>query len=141
VKEFSVAQQIFRDELGLAPVLMRVPYGIHWFGTGTAQKQLALVDVLWTVIGHDWEWSAEQVAEFVLSKASPAAIICLHDGRDIHPLPDIETTLCAVSQIVPALSARGFAFETVSGLLEPDLPDLALAVDTDRELTPPSRLE
>ncbi len=119
LKEFSDAQQVFRAELGLSPVLMRVPYGLHWFGTGAVRKQLGLADIAWTVIGHDWEWSADRVAQFVLSEASPGAIICLHDGRDVRPSPDIETTLCAVCQIVPVLLTRGYTFETVSSLLQP----------------------
>jgi peptidoglycan/xylan/chitin deacetylase (PgdA/CDA1 family) len=119
-KEFSDAQEVFRRELGLSPLVMRVPYGIHWFGTEAARKRLGLLDILWTVIGHDWEWSAEQVAELVISQVSPGAIICLHDGRDIRPLPDIETTLCAAKQIVPVLIDRGYSFETVSELLQPD---------------------
>jgi peptidoglycan-N-acetylglucosamine deacetylase len=120
LKEFSDAQEVFRTELGLSPTLMRVPYGIHWFGTSAARRRLGLLDILWTVIGHDWEWPAGQVAEFVLSRSSRGAIICLHDGRDIRPLPDIETTLRAVRQIVPVLLDRGYAFETVSELLQSD---------------------
>ncbi len=119
-KEFADAQRIFVKELGVSPVVMRVPYGIHWFGTGAVRKKLGLTDVQWTVIGHDWEWPANQVTDFVLREASPGGIICLHDGRDTRPSPDIETTLTAVSRIVSVLLDRGYEFETVSSLMQPD---------------------
>lgn len=121
LKEFSDAQEVLRAELGISPRLMRVPYGIHWFGTSAACRRLGLLDIMWTVIGHDWEWPAERVTERVLSDASWGGIVCLHDGRETRPLPDIETTLCAVRQIVPVLLDRGYVFETVSELLRPDL--------------------
>jgi len=122
VKEFAAAQEVFRCELGVAPVLMRVPYGLHWFGTSAAANQLGLRDILWTVIGHDWEWPAGQVAEFVLAGIVPGAILCLHDGRDIRACPEIDATIAAVRQIVPVLLDRGYRFETVSELLRADDP-------------------
>jgi hypothetical protein len=33
-----------------------VPYGLRWFGVDEAQRLLDLLDVMWTVVGHDWEW-------------------------------------------------------------------------------------
>ena len=120
VEEFDRAQAVFESVLAYAPSVMRVPYGLPWFGTGAAARRHGLTGILWTVIGHDWEWPAERVAGHVLQAAAPGAILCLHDGRDVQPMPDIETTLRAVRQIVPELQARGYAFETVSDLLRPD---------------------
>lgn len=118
VKEFTDAQRVFRQELGCAPLVMRVPYGLHWFGTEEAARTLGLTDILWTAIGHDWEWPAERVAEHVLAAVSPGAILCLHDGRDVRPAPDIAATLDAVRLIVPRLIGEGYELETVSGLLK-----------------------
>ena len=55
----------------------------------------------------------------VLRKAGPGGIICLHDGRDIQPSPDVSEMLKAVREIVPVLKGEGFGFETVSELLLP----------------------
>ena len=119
VKEFADAQRVFRDEIDCTPAVMRVPYGLHWFGTGAAARRLGLTDILWTAIGHDWEWPAGRVAEHVLAAVSPGAILCLHDGRDVQPAPDISVTLDAVRQIVPRLLGEGYELNTVSGLLVP----------------------
>jgi peptidoglycan-N-acetylglucosamine deacetylase len=117
--EFNLAQEIIKSELGISPTLLRPPYGLRWFGMRSVQKQLQLLSVLWTVIGHDWEWQSDRIAKLVLCKASPGGIVCLHDGRDIQRAPNIEETLKAVKLIVPALIDDGYRFETVSQLLSP----------------------
>jgi peptidoglycan-N-acetylglucosamine deacetylase len=117
--EFSRTQDIIAEELGLRATLMRVPYGLGWFGVGRAQRSLALLGVMWTVIGRDWKWAAEQIATLVLRKAAPGGIICLHDGRDIQAAPNVTPMLDAVRQIVPVLKDRGYEFETVTDLLQP----------------------
>jgi peptidoglycan-N-acetylglucosamine deacetylase len=116
-EEFSLAQHIIRSEVGVRPKLLRAPYGLRWNGMRQIQRQLDLLGVMWTVIGHDWEWPAEQVAQHVIREASRGGIICLHDGRDIRPNPDISETLKAVHQIVPVLKDQGYSFDTVSELL------------------------
>jgi peptidoglycan/xylan/chitin deacetylase (PgdA/CDA1 family) len=118
-REVARAQKMIQDEVGVAPRLFRAPYGLRWWGLDGAQKQFDLLGVMWTVIGHDWEWRADRVARLVLRKAGPGGIICLHDGRDIQPSPDVSEMLKAVREIVPVLKGEGFGFETVSELLLP----------------------
>jgi peptidoglycan/xylan/chitin deacetylase (PgdA/CDA1 family) len=118
-RQFSLAQEIIEREVGVTPTLLRVPYGMRWFGMREVQRELGLLGVMWTAIGHDWEWPARPIAELVLKKASPAGIICLHDGRDIQPNPDVSEMLKALKLIVPALVDQGYGFETVSELLAP----------------------
>ena len=123
VRELTRAQDAIRAATGVSARLFRAPYGMRWWGLRRAQRRLGLLHVHWTVIGHDWEWSAAQVAEHVLRRATPGGIICLHDGRDIQLDPDVSVMLEAVRIIVPELRRRGYRFETVSDLLLPD--DLA----------------
>jgi len=84
------------------------------------QRQLGLKSILWTVIGRDWIAPTPAITDIVLQGATPGGIICLHDGRDIQPDPDISQTIAAVRQIVPRLRDKGYVFETVSDLLRPD---------------------
>ena len=118
-REIARAQKVIQDEVGVAPRLFRAPYGLRWWGLDAAQKQFDLLGVMWTVIGHDWEWQADRVVRLVLRKAGPGGIVCLHDGRDIQPSPDVSEMLKAVREIVPVLKGEGFGFETVSELLLP----------------------
>lgn len=116
-REFADAQQTIAAETGIAPRLMRAPYGLRWPGMRRMQRKLDLLGVMWTVIGHDWEWDGPRVAKFVLERSTPGGIICLHDGRDIQPQPDTSQMLAAVKAIVPRLLDQGYKFETVSQLL------------------------
>jgi len=119
--ELSQAQETIEAETGAVPTLFRAPYGLRWVGLDAAQRRLNLLGVMWTVIGNDWMWPAQRIADLVLRKADAAGIICLHDGRDVQPKPDISETLAAMRRIVPVLRERGYRFETVSELLRPDL--------------------
>jgi peptidoglycan/xylan/chitin deacetylase (PgdA/CDA1 family) len=119
-REFSETQRVIEDAVGVVPSLLRAPYGLRWIGLRHAQKRLGLIGVMWTVIGHDWEWKAREIADFVLDRSSAGGILCLHDGRDIQRGANVSEMLEAVKLIVPVLKERGFRFETVSELLQPD---------------------
>lgn len=117
-REFIDAQKVITFETGVAPMVLRPPYGFRWVGMREVQRKLALLDVLWTVIAYDWCWSSDRIAKHVLSRSTPGGIICLHDGRGVQENPDIGTTLCALKQIVPVLKDQGYAFEVVSDLMQ-----------------------
>ena len=115
--ELSGAQRSILAATGHSPKLFRAPYGVRWFGLGEAQRQQGLTGVMWTVIGRDWKLPAGEIAARILSRCGDGAIVCLHDGRETRTNPNISTTIEAVRLIVPALLARGYRFETVSGML------------------------
>ena len=116
-REFSEAQKIIQFETGIAPMLLRPPYGYRWVGMREVQYRLSLLGVMWTTIAYDWRWPADYVARYVLAHACPGGIVCLHDGRGVNPNPDITTTLQAVKKIVPVLKDQGYGFEIVSDLI------------------------
>jgi peptidoglycan/xylan/chitin deacetylase (PgdA/CDA1 family) len=116
-REFSDTQHIIAEETGITPMILRAPYGLRWAGMQAVQRRLALLGVLWTVIGNDWKWPAARIAERVLRRSSPGGIVCLHDGRAVNEKPDISQMLAAVRKIVPMLKDNGYAFETVSDIL------------------------
>ena len=115
--EIARTQQIITAETGHIPRLFRAPYGFRWFGLAPALRRLNLLGVMWTVLGRDWELSARQIADLVLAKATPGGILCLHDGRDIRPNPDLSEMITALRVILPSLLEQGYRFETVSNLI------------------------
>lgn len=117
--EFRRAQEAIAEASGKAPVLMRPPYGVRWFGFREMQRSLGLLGVMWTVIGLDWKLPAPAIAWRVLSQVSNGAIICLHDGRGTLKNPLVDDTIEALRRIVPALLEKGYHFDTVSQLLCP----------------------
>jgi peptidoglycan/xylan/chitin deacetylase (PgdA/CDA1 family) len=118
--EFSRTQHLLTTETGVTPTLLRPPYGYRWLGLQSVQNKLAVRGVLWTVIGNDWKWGSERIADHTLRNASAGGIICLHDGRDIQVKPNVSQMLSALRQLVPELQNKGYRFETVSQLLQPD---------------------
>ena len=115
--EFSEAQRIISFETGIMPMILRAPYGFRWVGMRQVQQKLALLDVMWTVIGYDWRWNSDHIAQHVLDHITPGGIVCLHDGRTIERNPDISSTIGAVKKIVPVLRDEGYAFEIVNDLM------------------------
>lgn len=115
--DFARAQRSIADVTGVAPVLMRAPYGVRWFGFRRMQATLGLRGVMWSVIGLDWKLPAPAIAHRVLSRIADGGIICLHDGRARSETADVSGTLEAVRRIVPALLEAGYHFETVTQLL------------------------
>lgn len=119
-QELSRTQELLTNICGKEPRLFRPPYGHRWIGSDRVHRRLGLTCIQWTVIGHDWEWPAQRVAERVLQRATPGAILCLHDGREMAPFPDLTETIEALHIIVPELRRRGFDFVTVGELLSQD---------------------
>jgi peptidoglycan/xylan/chitin deacetylase (PgdA/CDA1 family) len=117
--EFTEAQRVIVGETGITPMILRPPYGQRWLGMRDVQCKLSLLGVLWTVIGNDWKWPADRVAQQVLKYVSPGGIICLHDGRDVQPNPDVREMIASVRTMVPILKDQGYSFETVSDLINP----------------------
>ena len=117
--ELARAQDTIREATGATPIHFRAPFGARWFGLRTAQRKLGLMGVMWTVIGLDWRLSAERITDRLLRKTVNGAILCLHDGRETQTRPDVRATVEAVRRLIPALTARGFRFATISELLCP----------------------
>lgn len=115
--ELSRAQDTIESATGVRPVLFRAPYGVRWFGLGGVQRDLGLMGVMWTAIGLDWKRPADRIAARLLRAASNGAILCLHDGRELSPRPDIRPAIEAVRRLTPELMKRGYRLVTVSELL------------------------
>jgi peptidoglycan/xylan/chitin deacetylase (PgdA/CDA1 family) len=62
----------------------------------------------------DWNWwqsrESSDLARRLSRKASAGDIIVMHDGHHVDPRADRRYVVEAVSQLIPGLRARGFAF-------------------------------
>lgn len=107
VREIGSTARAVKDATGVAPTLMRPPYG------ATNAKVKAVVDVpliLWDVDTLDWKVrNAQQVVANAVRDTKPGSIVLMHD---IH-----SSTIEAVPAILRKLGAQGFHFVTVSQLL------------------------
>ena len=118
-REIALAQETIHLHTGATPRFFRAPYGVRWPGLRRAQERLGLTGVMWTVIGHDWKWSACRIVRRLTQGAGNGGILCLHDGRTTKTVPDIRVTLDAVETAIPLLLNRGFQFQTLTEMLSP----------------------
>jgi peptidoglycan-N-acetylglucosamine deacetylase len=118
-REIAAAQKTFEDVLYFRPKYFRAPFGCRWFGLRRAQAEHDLTGVMWTVLGLDWKYQADQIARRVVDRVRPGGIVCLHDGRGLHVSPDIQNTLDALAWALPVLQKQGYRFETISEMLCP----------------------
>ncbi len=118
-REIALAQETIHLHTGATPLFFRAPYGVRWFGLRRVQERLGLTGVMWTVIGHDWNWPAGRIVRRLSQGAANGGILCLHDGRTVAATPDIRATLQAVEIAIPMLLDRGFQFQTVREMLCP----------------------
>jgi peptidoglycan/xylan/chitin deacetylase (PgdA/CDA1 family) len=116
-EEVGRTQQIISEVTGCRPLVYRAPFGVRWYGLGRVQREFGLRGVMWTTLGLDWKHNADQVAGRVLRRMRGGDIVCLHDGRELRPNPDIRTTCQAVRQIIPRVFERNLAFVKASEML------------------------
>ena len=121
LNEIRAAQESIAGATGKRTLLFRPPYGVRWFGLGGILKDLDLTAVMWSVLARDWKTDAATVESRLVERAFPGAILCLHDGRELRPDPDISVTLEALSRAIPRWLERGVRFETVSQILCPTI--------------------
>lgn len=99
-------QAIF-NATGNYPKLIRPPYAAF---DGRVASQIGMPIALWSIDPQDWLYrNASSVYNSVIAKASPGAVVILHD---IHP-----TTVQAVPSIVDELQRQGYVLVTMSELL------------------------
>jgi peptidoglycan/xylan/chitin deacetylase (PgdA/CDA1 family) len=118
----AVAEQIERTRAVLAPhgqALMRPPYGHQDLRTHRIARRLGYRPVFWSVTGEDWRGhDAATIAEHVLDRAAPGAIVLLHDSLfawEEAAFRDRTACFAAVETLLERLP--GYRFVTVSELL------------------------
>jgi peptidoglycan-N-acetylglucosamine deacetylase len=94
IEEIGRAQRTIIDTTCCTPRFFRAPYGVRWPGLARAQVHRCL-----------------------LGGMEAGAILCLHDGRELAPDPDIGVTVRAVDLLLQSLAGEGWEFATLSELL------------------------
>ncbi len=99
-----------RSATGVAPRLIRPPYGARNAKVDQAAARAGLAEVLWDVDTLDWKKrNAKSVNKRVFTHARRGSIVLMHD---IHP-----TTVAAIPSVVRGLRLRGYTLVTISELL------------------------
>lgn len=109
--EIEKTDRLLKDIGAGAARLFRTPYGQQLIAVPYVLSRMGKANIRWNVDPDDFSaGDSGTIASRVLSRVGPGSIILLHDNQPHTP--------AAVDIIVKELVARGFAFRTVSELLE-----------------------
>ena len=98
---------------------MRPPHGFKDWSVISAIENAGLQTTNWSIIPRDWtNPGAEIIAQRVLEKAEPGAIVLLHDGDSPKKQAPRDQTIAAVAIIIDNLRAQGYEFVTIDELKE-----------------------
>lgn len=108
--EIEESVNAIKDATGVAPVLMRPPYGAINKEVLAKAKEYGLCAVNWSLDTEDWKTkNADDTYKMVMT-AKDGDVVLLHD---IH-----EYNINAVERFVPDLIAEGYQLVTVSEMYE-----------------------
>ena len=110
-KELGTAHNAIVDATGVAPRLMRPPYGAITSSQKSWIKQkFGYPSILWSVDPEDWKRpGVSVVTSRLINGARPGGILLAHD---IH-----KPTIDAIPKVLQQLTQRGYQFITVSQLI------------------------
>ena len=117
--ELARAQQVITDASGVAPRLVRPPYGEDAERVGVVGADIGLACILWDVDPIDWrERKVERIVRRVFDGVHDGAIVDFHDGWPLRHtgIRDRTPTVDALRQILPELVRRGYEAVTVSAM-------------------------
>jgi peptidoglycan-N-acetylglucosamine deacetylase len=117
--EIDRTQAAFERIVGVAPVLVRPPYGYLEDSQVESLREKGYKAILWSIDTQDWyvAWTRDlnggaTIAKKVTDHLHGEAIVLMHDGGGARHL-----TIQAVDQLIPALKAQGYRFVTVDQLI------------------------
>lgn len=115
--ELTRAQESIADATGSRPVLFRATYGVRWPGLRSVQRELGLLNIMWTTIGRDWVLDAPGVVRRLEAGLRPGAIYCLHDARERDTEADVSNTISSIGEFLPRAADEGYRCVTVSEMI------------------------
>lgn len=128
ISELRQCQKTIQEVVGTKTRTMRPPQGAQSLSSFLITRMMGYTTVHWSASGDDWQGDpAIVVAERVLRKVKPGAIILLHDGLEplavngdpeYQRLRDRAPTIAALERIIQQLQGEGYRFATVPQLLQ-----------------------
>ncbi len=122
IKELQQADDIFKEILGVRPLITRAPGGIvgnftdeYWLEL----ERLGYIEVGWNISSGDAsDGTAEDLIDNIIHQLDNFPILQDHAIILMHSSPGHEETIKALPQIIKILKERGFAF----GVITPSTP-------------------
>lgn len=107
MEEIQKANQVIEKYTGEEPCFMRPPFGS---GSKQLEKQLEMIQVLWTIDTMDWSCKDESlICNTVFREIEENSIILMHD--------EYPATVRAALRIIDCLQEKGYEFVTVDKIV------------------------
>jgi peptidoglycan/xylan/chitin deacetylase (PgdA/CDA1 family) len=120
-KDIALTQQTIFAITGVEPHLYRPPHGKKSPWELESIKNLGLQEVVWNISTDELSGKSPQdMAQDIIQKAKPGAVILLHDGYGtLHGTgrANKSATVTMVPIIIQRLKAEGYTFVTIPKLL------------------------
>ena len=120
----NVAEEIDRTSnvimavTGSVPHVVRPPHGFRDPVVMEMMNERGLKVVEWSVMSRDWtNPGVEVIVDRTVAKVKNGSIILLHDGDGIASAASRIQSVEATRRIIQTLSAQGYTFVTVDGIL------------------------
>jgi peptidoglycan/xylan/chitin deacetylase (PgdA/CDA1 family) len=114
--ELINTNKIIYKIVGKYPIFFRPPYGACSDKSTKIVRRSGLITIAWSDMTNDYDvtqTSSEKIADDIIKRARPGAIIGLHDGGGNR-----EKTVVALAIIIRTLRAAGYEFLTIPQLLD-----------------------
>jgi peptidoglycan/xylan/chitin deacetylase (PgdA/CDA1 family) len=98
-QELASTQWVLDGILGHAPTLFRPPFGETNDELRSEERELGVLEVLWTVDSRDWAGASVDEIVAAVDSLQPGGIILMHDWP--------ANTLAAIPRIADVLAAKG----------------------------------
>jgi peptidoglycan/xylan/chitin deacetylase (PgdA/CDA1 family) len=117
-EDIELCQKEIEGLTGHRPRFFRQPIGVNNPSVMKVVDGMGMVMVGWQARAYDgMKVDKADIVRRILSRVKPGGIILLHDGSDGRAGGDRCATADALTEIIPALKARGYEFVTVGELL------------------------
>jgi len=121
-EQMRFCNQAIEAITGTSPRFFRPPGGNWDNRILDIANKLGLQIVLWTINGYDAgsdSYSPQALAKIVIRRATPGAIVLLHDGGNF--------TLATLPLIINTLRKEGYSFVTLEQMLHKSIKPISLA--------------
>ncbi len=121
-RDLDAATKVLGAVLERQPRLYRPPFGKTSAAMLKELGDAGYTSIGWDVDSTDWqETDPSKIADAVLSKVHPGAIVLMHDGGLSGGNPDRIATIQALPSILTGLREGGYELTTVPEIIDPEI--------------------
>lgn len=118
IREIEMTEREITKATGQRAAFFRSSFGTVPRDLGSVCEERGYLVVGWSLDGNDWSSKEpREIADLVMSRLHPGAIVLLHDGRDTHDGHDQSRCVEATRMILREAKAQGYEAVSMRALI------------------------